>query len=251
MAILDCESYSSSLGSICTLYGITRHDIITFLRKIDVEEEYKSKVIYDTCDDHIKNLFESRFGKPIKRIRKTRWFHLTRVPMNTDFSEGILPLHEVLGRIWDTMEAILVDPQEKNNISALKSSYVPDFQYNLKTHDHHHSGPYAMLVRDAAFNAKHINNHDYLGVPEIIEDICNGYREAYGCCIYSTIVAALKKCIVKFESSKCISEHLIAPALLYCWCKANAADFHPFANTCFDSGGKAIPKGRIIRVEFL
>lgn len=251
MAVLDCESYTSTLESISTLYGITCHQVFDFLCSIDLEEEFKNKNMYKSPDNHLKDLFEIEFKQPIQRLQKTHWFHLTRVPENTNFSEGILPLHEVIGRMWSIIEAILVSPKEKKNIITLRARDALDFQYHLKTKYLIHSGPYAMLVREAAFNANALRNHDYLEIPEILEDICNGYRKVFGDSIYPTIVGALKKCIVKFESSKVVGAHLIAPALVYCWCKSKNVDLSSDANTCFDSGGEVIPKEAIISVEFL
>lgn len=35
-----------------------------------------------------------------------------------------------------------------------------------------HGGPYAILVREVAEHTKAVGQHDYLGMPEIIEDLC-------------------------------------------------------------------------------
>ena len=43
-----------------------------------------------------------------------------------------------------------------------------------------HYGPYAMLVREIAFNSQVVGNHDYLKIPEIIEDMCMDVQKVYG-----------------------------------------------------------------------
>ncbi|BBT17353.1 hypothetical protein WP8S17C03_34020 [Metapseudomonas otitidis] len=251
MAVLDCETYGSTIESISQVYGVGVDSIEGFLKVIDLEAEYERSKIYHSCDTYLKILFEQEFGAPRVQLDTVAWFHLTRTVSASDFSQGILPLGQVLGRIWDMLDSLLDDPVQKANLAAMRVGGVDDFQYNLKSQDKFHHGPYAMLVREAAFNSGRIGNHDYLEVPEIIEDICSGYKKQFGHCIYRVIVSKLKKCIVKFESGKLVDDSLLAPALLYCWCKVRGEEFSSFANTCFDSEGVAIPKEKIVGVSFL
>jgi len=58
------------------------------------------------------------------------------------------------------------------------------FQYNLKTSSSIHWGPYAMLVKEIGFND--VGNHDYLRVPEIVEDICLSFQQQYGIEVMTT-----------------------------------------------------------------
>lgn len=149
------------------------------------------------------------------------------------------------------LKSLLETPEQKENLATMQENGVKDFQFGLKTINSIYHGPYAMLVREAAFNSDKICNHDYLEVPEIIEDICNGYREQFGHCIYDIVTSKLEKCIVKFKSNNYTGLHLLAPALLYCWCILRKEEFRSFANTCFDSEGIPISKEQIISVEFL
>ena len=251
MAILDCETYESAITSICHVYGTERNTAEKFLSGIDLDAAYESCAIYSDCDDYLRDLFESEFGQPKLQLEEVVWFHLTRTARSSNFSEGILPLGQVLGRVWEMLNSLLEDPEQKANLETMQANGVRDFQFGLKTRNSIHHGPYAMLVREAAFNADKICNHDYLEVPEIIEDICNGYREQFGHCIYDSVTSKIEKCIVKFKSNKNTSLNLLAPAILYCWCILRNEEFSSFANTCFDSEGTPISRGKIISVEFL
>ncbi|MEK8082085.1 hypothetical protein [Pseudomonas sp. XK-1] len=251
MATLDCGTYESTINSICHVYGIERSTAEQFLSGIDLDAAYESNAIYSDCDDYLRELFEGEFGQPKLQLNDVIWFHLTRTARSSNFSEGILPLGQVLDRVWKMLNSLLETPEQKANLATMQENGVKDYQFGLKTKNKIHHGPYAMLVREAAFNSDKICNHDYLEVPEIIEDICNGYRKQFGRCIYDTVTSKLEKCIVKFKSNKYTGLHLLAPALLYCWCIVRNEEFSSFANTCFDSEGAPISRGQIISVEFL
>ena len=79
---------------------------------------------------------------------------------------------------------IFKDTEHDSRLHEFKKKGIKNYHYQLKTPDPFHWGPFAMLVRDVAFNAKAIGNHDYLWLPEIIEDIFNGYYGKYGVFIH-------------------------------------------------------------------
>jgi hypothetical protein len=69
-------------------------------------------------------------------------------------------------------------------------------------------------------------------MPEIIEDICQGYEERFGVNIQSEISGALKPCVVKFVCDPGSEErHRLEPSIGYCWCKINNENLIN-ANTC-------------------
>ena len=108
-----------------------------------------------------------------------------------------------------------------------------------------------MLVRESAFHPHDIGNHDYLRVPEIIEDICNGYQKHFEESIYDLIVAGLKPCVVKFEVTALDRHDLTKAALSYCHCKIHGRELWGGANTCYDAAAQPITGSQIVRVEFL
>ena len=97
-----------------------------------------------------------------------------------------------LDRVWETVISIVDSSIEKERLNNMRLNGVSDFQYGFKTGDSLHWGPFAMLVRKVAFNASKVGNHDYLEVPEIIEDICNGYEHKYNESIYNKVISGLK-----------------------------------------------------------
>jgi len=180
-----------------------------------------------------------------------RSYVLTRAPIGTDFAEGILPLGSSLEIVWKTITGIPKHENIRRNLERLRRDGVPDHQYNLKVGAQLHSGPYGMLVREAAFHPKSMGNHDYLALPEIVEDICNGYHAKFGVRIHGEISTGLQKCIVKFEAPIESGHDLIEPSLLYCWKTIHGQALSFDANTCFNGYGVPVPRSMIRSIEFL
>jgi hypothetical protein len=174
------------------------------------------------------------------------------VPPNTDFAEGILPLFLILPRIWVAVKAIAPDQQIKTNLEKLRDTGVPDHQYRMKegSKSIQASGPFAMLVKEIAFRAA-VGRHNYLWLPEIIEDICNGYRERFGESIHDEISNGLRPCIVKFSATDRHDDGLLKAALRYCWGVIHQEEFSDYANTCYVAEGGSIPRSTIQKIEFL
>ena len=108
-----------------------------------------------------------------------------------------------------------------------------------------------MLVKDIAFRAKEIGNHDYLRLAEIVEDICDGYRDKYGISIHEDVVSSLKPCIVKFRSNFRIDQSCIEAAIFYVYKRTKGEPLSGDANTCFDAKGNIIPHGDILSIKYL
>lgn len=178
-ASIDCESYESALASLAGVYGA----------------------------------FDQQFGNPKHPVTGISWFLLTRTLDGTRFSEGILPLGAALPKLWDILVSIPKDGNKRRRLEELRVSSVPNYQYQLKVSDKLHHGPHAMLVRESAFNASEMRNHDYLKLPEIIEDVCWGYQERFKESIQDEIMEALRPCIVKFEDRSGTRTDVIGPVL--------------------------------------
>lgn len=251
MNVLDCETYYSAITSVAAILSVHVQELEIFLQDVDLDYEFITYPIDCDADTYLFRLFEQRFGSQYFSISEVCWFHLSRVFPGTDYSEGILPLGIVLSRIWESLEKVRLSPTQKCNLASLKFSGVDDFHYRLKVPNSLHYGPYAMLVRDVAFNNKQVGNHDYLGMPEIVEDICNGYRSKFGEDISETVANAMERTIVKFRSSKYTYKKLLAPALLYCWGIIHNEPFSPYANTCFDGEATCVPASAIVSVSKL
>lgn len=247
MADLDCETFESAMTSLCTIFRVEEEQLRGFLTSIDLEQHYRSNHPSGPADDELLRLFEQEHGQDHEQIERVYWFHLTRVHSGASFEDGLLPLGTVLCRIWEMLFTLFSGTPHESRLREMAEAGVQDFQFNLKTNDSLHWGPYAMLVRDIAFACATAHNHDYLRTPEIVEDICSGYQNQFGESIQEVVEERLVPTIVKFWSA--YEGYEIESALYYVYCQVHSQKLTMSANTCFDGGGVAVPYDRIVSVQ--
>jgi len=249
MLVLDCESRGSALESLSTIYGVPADSLAEFLETFDLDAHYAKNNPNRPGNEELRIVVESSLGRKPAQIDRVFWFHLTRARKASDFADGIEPLTASLDRVWRTMLDVFRGTEHEVQLRKLRQSGVPDYQYDLKVGKAHLAGPYAMLVREVAFCPREIRNHDYLRLPEIMEDICNGYQEVHGESIHDTLERALMPIIVKFWSTKRQGLDCIEAALYYLHSTAHNQPLNYYANTCFDAKNEAIVPEQIVRVE--
>lgn len=248
--LIDCENQETTGNSLSVLFDCSVPELTHQLISVDVEKAYEEEEPNCSPDEFLFRRIVSVFGIP-KQPEEVRWFHLTRTFRGNSFAEGILPLGMALDTIWHHIFQSFEGTPHFSRLKSLKNDGVKDYLYRLKAPDPFHWGPFAMLVRESAFHAKRIGNHDYLALPEIIEDICNAYLDRFGLSIYDEIAAALVPCIVKFRAEPDGPFRGIPPAIYYYYKSIRKEPFSGNANTCFDAGGKVIPPERILKIEYL
>lgn len=244
MIVLDCESRDSALASISHVFNVDADRLDEFLRDLDLEAHYEAVHPPHECDVELERLIHAQFGEP-RQIERVCWFHLTRTHPKSDFRDGLLPLTGARSRVWETVMDVFKNTPHEERLRNLRREGVGDFQYVLKT-DPFHAGPFAFLVREGAFHAQRNGNHDYLSLPETMEDICNGYYHKHGERLYDDLKSALSPVIVKFWWEY---EYGLRTALHYLSSATLGRDDSYVPNTCFDGGNRAVPNERILRVE--
>ncbi len=101
------------------------------------------------------------------------------------------------------------------------------YQYNEKTQDPIHSGPYGFLIKPLLIDdyaASRSFSH-YLDSPEIIEDICRRCRDVFGLDLLTTFQETTSPRIIKFKEQGSKLEHLCA-ALRFLYFEYHRYDFY-------------------------
>lgn len=248
---LDCETKDTTITSLGTIYNVDGNDLVEFFRGFDLDRFYEDNSPGIPADRFLFQNFQDSFGPPSQKVTEICWFHLTRTLSDNKFHQGILPLGKALELIWKTLLRIFENTEHYLRLQELKNGGVENYHYQLKTPDPFHWGPYAMLVRETAFRSKEMCNHDYLWLPEIVEDICNAYHEAYNIELYDSVLKATSPCIVKFLERTEDGNWCLEPAVYYLYLVTNNEELTIDANTCFDGKGRIIPKENILEIEFL
>lgn len=251
MKVLDCESIDSTYESLEQILGVAKSQLESVFTGIDVESFYKSNPRHPQPPEE---LIFSEVSKVITLpgdYDRTCWFHLTRTAPSNKFEQGILPLGQYLDSIWSFLYSLAkrhVTPEEWDRFRQdMGSDHHADL-YEMKAHDPMHWGPYALLTRDHAFKPGEINNHDYLGAPEIIEDICICFSERYEFDLLGAFMRKTKPCIVKFfdgPRADCVSTAVYHLYNVH-WRKSCSGQ----CNTCYDAEGVPVPPEHIMKVEF-
>ncbi|AKN67387.1 hypothetical protein G5B88_20740 [Herbaspirillum seropedicae] len=201
--------------------------------------------------DYLYSVVIDHFGRPAL-LDEIFWFHGTRVLPGSTFSDGILPLGVVLPQIKKVLVSVIPDTETKQKLrKVLESNGVGEYLYSLKANDSEHWGPYAMLVRDALFSPDDTHQHDYLGLPEIVADICSGFERSTRINLTSIFSEALRPAIVKFKGHSDDDEGCIASAISYVYTTIHEGGPTDSCMCCFNGEGLQVPATDIVKVEFV
>ena len=250
--ILDCESFDTALGSLAEIFQTTPDDLKALLSSKEIGTHYEThwRKLPD-FSDYIYALTVRHFGCPLP-LDAVCWFHTTRVLPGTTFSEGILPLDAALPSLKERLLAAIDDDSVREKLrDAFQSGRVGDHHYATKTRDSMHWGPYAILVRDVAFCARELSQHDYLAMPEIIEDICNGFDDPMREALEGVFRAKMRPATVKFAAPVDDGEAYIATALCYVHSMIQEGKLDTNSVICFDGKNNQIPPQDILKVEIV
>ncbi|MBB2984622.1 hypothetical protein [Paraburkholderia tropica] len=251
--LLDCETRLSAEASLLETFGCSSPDLRCFLTDPDHEaffdEHWKSLPEYDLF------LYEracAALGNP-RLPTELCWFHCTRVPAGTTFGAGILPLGQVLPLLKGTLLDLLEDTAAKREIDqAFAREGGLGFHFGNKLGNPLHWGPYAILVREVASCANDLGQHDYLAMPEIIEDLCEEVGLASGLDLLPVFQERLRPAVVKFVAPAGNSaEFAVRVALRYLQSSFLEGTPGHGAVWCFDGENTTVPPGQVLKVEFV
>lgn len=118
----------------------------------------------------------------------------------------------------------------------------------MKTGGRIHFGPFGLLVREVFVDPQATGSHDYLGCPEIVQDIGRCFYSARGIDLEQRFCESARPCIVKFRSAQ-LGPGAINAALWYAYTKLRDGEIRSSANWAFDGGGEPVPAEDVADVE--
>jgi hypothetical protein len=250
--ILDCESFDDAVASLSKIFQTTPEALKDLLsaKEIGVHFERHWMELPDFTE-YLYAVAEGHLGCP-SPLDAVCWFHTTRIFPGTTFSEGILPLDAALPALKERLIEAVDDASLKVQLrDALYVSGVGDHHYANKTQNSIHWGPYAILVRDVASCAANLSQHDYLAMPEIIEDICNGFDSPVREELLTVFNVKLRPAVVKFTAPADQDEAYISTALCYVHSMIQEGKLDTNSVMCFDGENNPVPPHDILKVEFV
>lgn len=252
---LDCATRSSTEDSLVAAFGCTAKALRAFV------SDPKAGPYFEKNWERLPEFERWVYQRACERLGQPRlpdeicWFHGTRVPGDTSFSEGLLPLGAWLPRLRASVLATLGDADALREVGLAfdrEGGFGMHFRSKLKQPIHW--GPYAILVREVADNPRAVSQHDYLGMPEIIVDLCEDVRLASGLDLLANFEQRWKPAMVKFVApTRSTSSGEFALATALCYLRDLALKGRPSTNSvwCFDGENNPIPPERILGVEWV
>lgn len=249
---LDCRSGQKALDSLARGFQCTPEELRATLLSIDLDELYEERHRAPSvpAEQYLYEYAVKKLGGHLE-LSSVVWFHCTRTSADNTFIDGISPLNESLEKVWDILLACAPEKTIRRNLLTMKEKGVKDDLYALRTQNSFHWGPYGILVRDIAFIAEDLWQHDYLKMPELVEDICNAYRLDHGVSLYTHYSEALKPKIVSFKSTHRLDSGCVESALGYAYRYIRGHSLDCMSVTGIDCEGVAISPEQITGIETL
>lgn len=248
---LDCTNLDTAAATLAQLVGMPTSDLLVRMANyscVEFEEDCRAMGI-----EPAQVLWERIVGAKRDCVPDLiMWFHGTRVSRDCRFSEGILPLNCVLGRLTASLSdlACSIGVAPTLRADSCDARCQANFQrlFDLKTNDSQHWGPYAFLTRDALVDPD-LTGH-YLEAPEIVEDIAWSKYGDSAELLLRAFRERTSPCIVQFRDAR-PREDVAEVALQYVY--DGVCDNRPLgsSHTCFDGRGHAVSAETIVRIEFL
>lgn len=236
MNCLDCETYETALQSVSNIMVIPKESLLSHLVNTDYNtlyEPYWRELPF--VEFLFKNVCDSFHVQDFK-IDVIYWFHLSRTMHPECFLEkGILSLKEI-------------EPLLREEIDKLRQRLRNPPQYDFKwptyhmLHDSCRQGPFAMLVKDVAFCHDEIGHHDYLAIPECVEDMGEEIADLF----YKNSISV----IVKFKAKPQFeAKWYLEKVVCYLYYVIHKMGLSIDCNTCYEAPLHRIPLEDIIYVK--
>lgn len=256
MPYLDCHDLDSTLASFAGAIGITPAELERALREHD--EARFEEAAEDPWQLMPREALE-RFGVDVETVARrfsgAYYFHGTRAIDPEAFRRrGILPLDQMVDELWATLRDLADDEISDEDWASFRSSVEAGaggndgYLYRLKTSGRIHFGPFGLVVRETFFEPRSTGSHDYLGCPEIVQDIARCFAFAHDVDLEQRFCEATKPCIVKFRSTQ-LRPGAINAALWYAYTKLRDGEIRGNSNYSFDGDGTPVPPEDVVDVE--
>ncbi|EOA3638208.1 MULTISPECIES: hypothetical protein [Klebsiella pneumoniae complex] len=252
MFTLDCSTRSQVLLTLSAGFGCAVAEMENVLLSIDLEKIYETdhSIMIDSSQ-YLREYVYSELGIP-GTFTTALWFHGTRTFADNTFENGLFALNQSESLVMDMLVNLAPDAEAKERLQAWNfHAAVPDFLFQTRTKEKIHWGPYGHLVREVHLHARKLWQHDYVRLPELVEDVCNAYKKTYGRDLTEYFLKVLNPCIVWFRANIDYQEGALEAALSYAYTSVRKLPPESDAVYGIDRHGKRVSADDIVNVEFI
>jgi hypothetical protein len=255
--VFSCASREAAAESLAAVLGAPASEVVAAIeaiRRADLE------AAGDDPWRALATVVRQTLGvRELRRLQLTRFFHGVRTVDPTRYRrDGLLPLDQALEAMWGDLRHVggdLLDDAQFAELRRRVELGEPGHNatlYRDKTGHPMHFGPWAVLVREDLMRTAELSNHEYLRVPEIVEDIAISAQELFDVPLLAAYEAAARPCIVVFDMP---DERWETSVLSACWYVRERLDgglsHHTTSGGGFCGHGDAVPPSAIVDVELL
>ncbi len=245
MKTLDCENLMSTICSLEEIFNTESSQILSFLRSFELDKIYANNDIQEFPHEHLYKCFLEHFKTDFNSIQ-AYWFHATRMPINTSFDNGILPLKEMIKPIETNIDTIAKGLGLQKNEAAISSCEI----INHKLSTVSDPGPWGFLVKEFAINPPN-GIHNYLKTPELVQDIIScKYRNSWAV-LEEEYRKLTKPCLIKFLGSELFHPEKLSYVIHYVYNRVKNHRLTTFCSTNTSNRGQLIPFDSIEKIEFI
>lgn len=223
MPMIDCYDRKACIESLSRCAGMSWEALRQIIRDRSAH--------LDPHDDPMKRYDPTLLGVEFGTY-EVCWYHAARTWDPQAYQQGIKPLSDVLESIRTRIEFLIRKSGHSFSIDdALKDQTHPYARlYRMKVGDAAHHGPYGHLIRHRILTQAESGRHDYLKIPEIVEDILMCIKSAFGLDLSDLFSRETVKVVVRFRSTHDAS-YALKHALGYAFTGSLGC------NTCCDNRG--------------
>lgn len=252
MLLLDCESLDTAIHTSAAILGISDRELRDRVKSFDYDRVPRAEQQQHPYEALVVRHALGYSPEELPVDHACYWHHATRVSATEQFIDGILPLPLIIDRLWHMLGELARDWSSTNEWKSFRPNMRGQGaqQYWGKFSFQPGGGPFAFLVRPVILSGERLGNHNYLGIPEIVEDICMAYEEMFGHDLAARFIDSSRPCIVRFRSHKPWPGALQA-ALVFMHSALSGGGLSRHGNTCFDGRGEAVPVSDIVKIEWL
>jgi hypothetical protein len=255
---LDCHDHETALASLAEAIGTTPGELERALCEHDRSRLGEAaEEPWDLMPREVLKRFGGDVESVVDRFDGAYYFHGTRaIDPDASRGRGILPLDKMVDELWTTLRELAGDEITDEEWHDFRSSVEggagghSGTLYRMKIGGRIHHGPFGLVVRVTFLDPGQAGAHDYLGCPEIVQDIAACFASAHDGSLERRFHASAKPCIVTFRSNQ-LRPGAINAALWYAYTKVRDGAITSSANFSFDGEGEPVPAEDVVAVEIM
>lgn len=234
MPRLDCESLETTLASLSYAFEISDCDIHKILRGSRIEEGYGA------CDE----LFaQFTLNRSYRCFEETCFFHASRVPRNTTFDEGLVPLNEVIDRTSNFLYTLVSENISRADWEACVGDTINSGSSSLAWKLKNQKGPFGFLFKESA-----MSEGSFLKGPDLVFDFHKATLERFNLDLMKLYEEQTEPVVVKFFCPAEKGSHYLKCALFNTFIKIKRLDWS-ISHCAIDRKGVAIAFDSILGIH--